>query len=269
VGAYRDPVGGHWQLMASLPIDRIEPTPFQRDLSDTHVKRLGDIVERMGRFLDPIIAVRTAEGAFWTPNGNHRLAAMRRLGARSILAVVVPDPSVAYQILAMNTEKGHNLREKAIEVTRMARSLSEFDQRAEKDYALEFEEPDYLTLGLAYEKRGRLSGGAYHPVLRRVEVFLDLPLAEALQIRSERAQKLIDLDDEVAVIVAALKVRGFTSPYLKAFVVARINPLRFRRGAKMEASEALDSMFKAADHFDAGKIKIADVVRVPAGPLEE
>ncbi|MGA2613912.1 MAG: ParB N-terminal domain-containing protein [Spirochaetia bacterium] len=269
VGAYRDPVGGHWQLIASLPVDRIEPTPFQRDLSDTHVKRLGDVVGRMGRFLDPIIAVRTAEGIFWTPNGNHRLAAMRKLGARSILAVVVPDLFVAYQILAMNTEKGHNLREKALEVMRMARSLAGIDSRAEKDYALEFEEPDYLTLGLAYEKRGRLSAGAYHPVLRRVEAFLDLPLPEALRTRTQRAQKLIDLDDKVANAVAALRERGFTSPYLKAFVVARLNPLRFRRGATMEADEALDAMFKAAERFDAGKIKMADLASAPPGPSEE
>ncbi len=269
VGAYRDPVGGHWQLIASLPMDRIEPTPFQRDLSDTHVRRLGDVVGRMGRFLDPIIAVRTPAGGFWTPNGNHRLAAMRRLGARSILAVVVPEISVAYQILAMNTEKGHNLREKALEVMRMARSLAELDPRAEKDYALEFEEPDFLTLGLAYEKRGRLSGGAYHPVLRRVEAFLDLPLPEALEARAERAQKLIDLDDKVTEAVSALRERGFTSPYLKAFVVARLNPLRFRRGATMDADEALEEMLGAAERFDATKIKMADLASAPPGPSEE
>ena len=190
VGCYRDPVGGHWHILASLPIQRVEPTPFQRDISKTHVERLGDVIGRMGRFLDPIIAVRTAEGTFWTPNGHHRLAAMRALGARCILAVVVPELSVAYQILAMNTEKGHNLREKSLEVIRMARSLAELDSRPEKDFALEFEEPAYLTLGLAYEKRGRLSGGAYHPVLKRVEVFLDEPLPDALRVRGELAEKL-------------------------------------------------------------------------------
>ena len=191
VGCYRDPVGGHWQIIASLPIEKIEPTPFQRDLSKTHVERLGNVIGRMGRFLDPVIAVRNAGGMFWTPNGHHRLAAMRALGARSILAVIVPELSVAYQILAMNTEKGHNLREKSLEVVRMARSLAgnatddrgrELDPRAENEYALEFEEPAYLTLGMAYETRGRLSGGAYHPVLRRVEAFIEKPLPEALAI---------------------------------------------------------------------------------------
>ena len=37
---YRDPVGGKPLILASLPVDRVEPTPYQRDASDTHVKRL-------------------------------------------------------------------------------------------------------------------------------------------------------------------------------------------------------------------------------------
>jgi ParB family chromosome partitioning protein len=269
VGAYRDPVGGHWQIVASLPTERVEPTPFQRDLSDTHVGRLMDVIGRMGRFLDPLIVVRAPQGNFWTPNGHHRLAAMRKLGARSVLAVVVPEIFVAYQILAMNTEKGHNLREKSLEVVRMARSLAQLEPRPEADYALEFEEADYLTLGLAYESRGRLSGGAYHPVLRRVETFLDSPLAEALQVRSQRAGRLLELDDKVAEAVAALKQRGFTSPYLKAFVVARINPLRFRRGATMSAEAALAAMASAIQRFDPGKVKIGDLASAPPGPAEE
>jgi ParB family chromosome partitioning protein len=269
VGAYRDPMGGFWHLVASLPTEKVVPTPFQRDLSDTHVAKLQDVIGRMGRFLDPIIAVRTPDGEYWTPNGHHRLAAMRKLGARSILAVVVPEMAVAYQILAMNTEKGHNLREKSLEVMRMARSLAEIDQRLEKDCALEFEEADYLTLGLTYEQRGRFSGGAYHPVLRRVETFLELPLAEALETRAQRAAKLLELDDAVAAAVAALKEKGLTSPYLKAFVVARLNPLRFRKGATMTADAALDAMLSAAQKFDAEKVKIGDLASAPPGPAEE
>jgi ParB family chromosome partitioning protein len=269
VGTYRDPAGGHWQVIASLPIDTVEPTPFQRDLSQPHVERLVNVIGRMGRFLDPIVAVRTPEGVYWTPNGHHRLASMRKLGARSILAVVVPEMTVAYQILAMNTEKGHNLREKSLEVMRMARSMAEIDPRPEKEYALEFEEPDYLTLGLAYEKRGRLSGGAYHPVLKRAEEFLAAPLPEALAIRAARADKLLALDDLVALAVTALKERGFTSHYLKAFVVARLNPLRFRRGAVMSADAALDAMMSAAQKFDAEKVKVGDLAAAPPVGAEE
>src|SRR5579859_6626865 len=87
VVAYRDPLGGHPLLVAVLPIDGIQPTPFQRDLSEAHHKRLAGVIEKIGRFLDPVIAVTAPGGGFWTPNGLHRLEAMRRLGARSITAL--------------------------------------------------------------------------------------------------------------------------------------------------------------------------------------
>src|SRR5262249_40414571 len=37
---YNDPFGAQPLLLAALPIDRVEPTPYQRDASDAHVKRL-------------------------------------------------------------------------------------------------------------------------------------------------------------------------------------------------------------------------------------
>lgn len=180
LAVYREPYGGRWLVMAALPIDLVEPTPYQRNLSDTHVRKLEAVIGKVGRFLDPIIAVRMAkpdyDAKYWTPNGNHRLSAMRTLGAKSIVAIVVPEPSVAYQILALNTEKAHNLREKSLEVIRMYRELAQLDGAPEDTYALEFEEPALITLGLCYEERPRFSGGAYHPVLKRVEEFLKKPL---------------------------------------------------------------------------------------------
>jgi ParB family chromosome partitioning protein len=178
--AFRDPLGGHWQVLAALPIERVEPTPFQRDLSDAHVTRLARVLDALDRFLDPIIAVRGAEGGYWTPNGHHRLSALRRLGARTVVALVLPEPELAYKILALNTDKAHNLREKSLEVIRMARDLAERDPRPETDFALEFEEPSLLTLGACYEKNGRFAGGAYHPLLKRVDAFLPDPLPRAL-----------------------------------------------------------------------------------------
>src|SRR5579875_3490810 len=121
IGSWKDPLGGHPLLLAVLPIDAVEPTPFQRDLSDAHHKRLADVIQKTGRFLDPLIAVTAPGGGFWTPNGRHRLAAMRRLGARSITALVVADRAIAWQILALNTEKAHNLKERSLEVIRIYR----------------------------------------------------------------------------------------------------------------------------------------------------
>lgn len=277
---YREPYGARWLLMAVLPIDQVAPTPYQRNLSDTHVRKLETVIGKIGRFLDPIIVVRAKpagasaneEGAakYWTPNGHHRLSAMRTLGAKSITAIVVPEAAAAYQILALNTEKAHNLREKALEVIRMYRELARLDEATEGSYALEFEEPALITLGLCYEERPRFSGGAYHPVLKRVDQFLDRLLHQALEVRRARAKTLLTLDDLVVQQVEALKTRGLTSPYLKSFVVARINPVRFRPkdAAPLSFDEAIERMSKAAAKFDPAKIKLEELARSGGAPAE-
>lgn len=279
---YREPYGGKWVVMAALPIDLVEPTPYQRNLSDTHVRKLETVIGKLGRFLDPIITVRApqeggrgVEGLkgyvkYWTPNGNHRLSAMRTLGAKSITAIVIPEAGTAYQILALNTEKAHNLREKALEVIRMYRELAELDHVNEEHYALEFEEPALITLGLCYEERPRFSGGAYHPVLKRVEQFFTKPLRTAMDVRRQRARTVLELDDLVVKQVEALKAKGLTSPYLKSFVVARVNPIRFRPkdAPPLSFDEALDRMTKAAAKFNPDKIKDSDLASSGGAPDE-
>lgn len=267
LGIYRDPLGSHWQILAALPIEKVEPTPFQRDLSDSHVGRLTDAIDRLDRYVDPVTAVPTANGLYWTPNGYHRLGAMRRLGAKAIVALVIPEVEVAHRILLLNTEKAHNLREKALEVARLAVALAELDDRPERDYAIEFEEAALITLGFCYEQNGRFAGGAYHPVLKRCDKFLSMKLPRALEVRRERAAKLLELNDAVTAAVASLKSRGFESPYLRAFVVARINPLRFKRG-EADFDETIDKMLGSARRFDAGKIRADQVARSGGAPEE-
>jgi ParB family chromosome partitioning protein len=265
LAAYREPLGGHALLFAALPVDKVERTPFQRDVSDTHVRRLTLAMDKTKRYLDPIIAVRE-EGRYLTPNGGHRLTALQELGAKSVLALVVPERAVAYQILALNIEKAHNLRERALEVVRMFRDLAGSLDPRESDLALEFEEPALVTLGFGYEARPRLSGGAYHPVLKKVDAFFDRPLSKTLAERERRAALLLELDDAVAEAVARLKARGFDSPYLKAFVVARVNPLRFMKGSAPPFEELLAQMTKRARGMDAGRIKGEDVARSGGAP---
>ena len=271
---YREPYGGHWVVLAALPIELVEPTPYQRNISETHVRKLEVVIGKIGRFLDPIIAVRIAKpdhlAKYWTPNGNHRLSAMRTLGAKSIVAIVVPEPSAAYQILALNTEKAHNLREKALEVIRMYRELAQLDSATEDTYALEFEEPALITLGLCYEERPRFSGGAYHPVLKRVDEFQQKALQTALSVRQQRAKTLLELDDLIVKQVEALKAKGLTSPYLKSFVVARVNPIRFRPkdAPPLSFDDALDRMTQAATKFNPDKVKMDDLAKSGGTPDE-
>src|SRR5687767_5987974 len=206
LAAYRDPIGKNPLIAAILPIERIEPTPFQRDVSDMHHKRLADVIDRTGFFLDPIIAITAPKGGFWTPNGGHRLAAMRRLGARSLTALVVPKRELAWQILALNTEKAHNLKEKSLEVIRIYRGLlDEDDSRSEKGFSYYLEQASLATLGLCYEKNGKFAGGAYNPIVKRLEEFSDEPIKTAIKAHEKTADSLMDLDEKVTAAVAKLK----------------------------------------------------------------
>ena len=270
VGAYSDPLGKNALLLAILPIERIEPTPFQRDLSQAHHRKLADVLDRTGMFLDPVIAVTAPERGFWTPNGRHRLEAMRRLGARAITALIVPKREIAWQILALNTEKAHNLREKSLEVIRIYRGLLDEDaKRAENQFAFYLEEASLVTLGVCYEKNGKFAGGAYNPIVRRLEKFSEEPLSKAIKGHEKHADMLMDLDARVAEVIAKLKARGFVSPYLRAFVVARVNPLRWIQGEPPPLEEVLKTMRERAAKFNTERIKQEDLANVGGAPDTE
>ena len=270
LAAYREPLGGNVQLFVALPVDKVEPTPFQRDVSDAHVRKLTIAMDKTRRYLDPIIAIRLENGGYHTPNGNHRLTALKELGAKSVLALLVTEPEVAYQILALNIEKAHNLREKAIEVARMYAELAVLQSaRKENEFALEFEEPQLVTLGFCYQERPRISGGAYQPALKKVDGFLARTLDNAIEERKRRAKLVLELDDAVSDVVAKLKARGLVSPYLKSFVVARINPLRFIKGDLPSFDELLATMTKRARGMKTEKIQTSDLSRAGGVPDEE
>src|SRR6185503_7114578 len=267
LAAYRDPLGRNALIAAILPLDKVEPTPFQRDVSDMHHKRLADVIDKTGFFLDPIIAITAPGKGFWTPNGGHRLAAMRRLGAKSLTALVVPKREIAWQILALNTEKAHNLKEKSLEVIRIYRGLLEEDSsRAEKGFAFYLEEASFVTLGLCYEKVPRFSGGAYNSIVRRLSSFSDDSINKAVKARTKHSEQLLDLDSKVAEAVAKLKAKGFISPYLKAFDVARINPLRWIMGEPPPLEEVLKTMRERAGKFNVDKIKQEDLASTGGAP---
>jgi len=269
LGCYSDPLGKNPLILAVLPLEAVEPTPFQRDLSDMHHKRLADVLDRTGIFLDPIIAVSAPEKGFWTPNGRHRLEAMRRLGAKAITAIVVPKREVAWQILALNTEKAHNLRDKSLEVIRIYRNLIEEGAgKSEKDVAYYLEEPSFVTMGLCYEKNPRFSGAVYNSFVRRLTEFSEAPLTKSLREHEKTSEMLLELDEKVADVVKRLKAKGFVSPYLKSFVVARSNPLRFMKEAP-ELHDLIKTIRGKVDRFNVDKIKQEDIVASGGAPDED
>ena len=262
-------------LTASLPLAAVQPTPFQRDLSPTHAKRLAEKIDETGSFLDPLIVVRGEDGRLWTPNGRHRLAAAKMLGLRQITALVSPDESLAYRILALNTEKAHNLKDKSLEVVRMARNLAKRDgRRHETEFGAQFEAAELLTLGITYDKNPRFAGGAYSSFLKKVDRFIDRPLTTSLRERAGFAARLQEIDTQVKRIIAALQTRGFKSPYLRNYVVARINPVRFHKTKKgdtkavMPIAQALTRMAAAAKKFNLESVSGSDLAWVAVGAQE-
>ncbi|HEX4618902.1 MAG TPA: ParB N-terminal domain-containing protein [Steroidobacteraceae bacterium] len=272
LGAYRDPLGGRALLIASLPLAAVQPTPFQRDLSPTHARRLAQKIDETQAFLDPIIVVRGDDGRLWTPNGRHRLAAVKVLGMKQITALISPDEGLAYRILALNTEKAHNLKDRSLEVIRMARSLAKSRGREpEAQFAAEFEAPELLTLGIVYESSPRFAGGAYSAFLKKVDRFSERGLAVSLRQREDHGARLEEIDARVKSLIAALQARGFKSPYLRNYVVARINPVRFHKAKKgvtappMPLAQALTRMAAAARTFNVGSVSNSDLAWVAVG----
>ena len=193
------------------------------------------------------------------------------LGLKQVTALVSPDEDLAFRILALNTEKAHNLKDRSLEVIRMARELAVRKKRAkESEFAAEFEAPELLTLGIVYEENGRFAGGAYSPFLKKVERWSSKTLPQSLRERQGFASRVVEIDVEVKRIIAELQDRGFKSPYLRNYVVARINPVRFHRAKKgdtkppMAIGAALTRMATSAKKFDVASVRSGDLALVAA-----
>jgi ParB family transcriptional regulator, chromosome partitioning protein len=262
LAVYREPVGGHWQAFCLLPIDAVAPTPYQRDLSPAHAKRLTEVVKKIDRFVDPVVVVSPRPGVYWTPNGHHRRTALEKLKAEWVPAILVPEPEVAYQILALNTEKAHNLKEKSLEVIRMYRGLAEEQPRtSEDDWGFQFESPHFITLGVVYEENRRFAGGAFAPILKRVDKFLKGTLKTTLGEREERASRVKAADAALAGAVAALKKRGIKHPYVKNYVLARTSPLTRARKTLPSFDQTFTKLVAAIEAFDVSAVKYQDIQR--------
>jgi ParB family chromosome partitioning protein len=260
LASYREPAGKKWHLFVLLPLPLVKPTPFQRDLSPAHEKRLREVITRLKRFVDPIVVVSPAPGVYWTPNGNHRRAALEATGASYISAILIPEVEVAYQILALNTEKAHNLKEKSLEVARMYQALYDADaSRRENEFSFELEQAHFITLGFVYAERARFPGSAFAPILRRVDRFLRASLRNAHPRRIERAFQVRSAEETLSSKVREIQERGVRHPYLKSYLVARCNPLTRARKEIPEFEEALEKLRRNLDRINPAKVRLDQV----------
>ena len=262
LAAYREPVGKNWQIFAILPLGRVQPTPYQRDISKAHLERLKKAITKLDRFVDPVVVVRGGDGSYWTPNGNHRRAVLEKIKAATIPAIVLAEPEVAFQILALNTEKAHNLKEKSLEVIRMYRGLlKEEPRRHEDSFSFQFEEAYFATLGLLYEAHPRFAGGAFGSILRRVDRFQKEPLKAAYRERERRAALVEKASGILDRKVEKVKRRGIRHPFVKNFVLARCNPLTRSRKTLPSFDTALKRLIQNLEQFDADAVRYDEVAR--------
>src|SRR5256885_6407285 len=68
----------------------------------TLFRSLTEAVRRVDRFVDPIVVVSARAGVYWTPNGNHRRVVLEKLKAEFVPAILVAEPNVAFQVLALD-----------------------------------------------------------------------------------------------------------------------------------------------------------------------
>ena len=242
LAVYQEPIGEHWQLFVLLPRAKVAASPYQRDVSPTHVKRLTEAVKRIDRFVDPILVVSPEAGVYWTPNGNHRRTALDKLKADYVPAILVPEPEVAQQ-----------------------------PSSTEDDWALQFESAHFVTLGLLYEQNKRFAGGAFAPILRRVDKFLKGGLRRGLDERIERAEMVRAADEVLAQVVAKVKKRGINHPYVKNYLLARTTPLTRARKTLPSFEQTFKKLRQNLEDFDVSKVRYDEIQRsaimmAPAGP---
>jgi ParB family chromosome partitioning protein len=139
--------------------------------------------------------------------------------------------------------------------------LQEESRRAEEDFAFQFEEAHFITLGLLYEKYPRFSGSVHAPILRRVDTFLKQALPKAYEERGHRAELVEAADKVLAEVVARLKRRGIVHPYVKNFVMARCNPLTRARKTLPPFDQTWEKVQTALEKFDVDTVRTEDIAR--------
>src|SRR5947207_8123724 len=259
---YQEPVVDEWQIFCLLPKEKVDASPYQRDSSPAHVKRLTEAVKKRDRFVDPIVVVSPGPGVYWTPNGNHRRTVLDKLKAEYVPAILVGEPEVAFDVLPLNTEKAHNLKEKSLEVIRMYRGAAEQKPTStEEDWQLQFESPHFITLGLLYEVNKRFAGGAFAPILRRVDKFLKVSLRKGLEERAERAELVRAADETLVQVVAKVKKRGINHPYVKNYLLARTTPLTRARKTLPSFEQTFKKLRDNLEEFDVAKVRYDEIQR--------
>jgi len=213
-----------------LPIEKLTVISHQRKPSTYHIKHLVNSIERIG-FIVPIIVVESDDGNYKIIDGQHRYLAAQELGIRELPTIVVPQ-KLAQLMMNLNIEKELNIREKsyvAINIYRQHLEMNPEMIESDPEIIDSIEQAYYVTLGIGYEKQEKLAGSSFENILKKCDFFLDEKLTDALKIREERAEKVLQANALVKEIAQKLKERGKWHPYVYQQIISYANPYKRKR----------------------------------------
>jgi ParB family chromosome partitioning protein len=207
----------------------LEVIGHQRKPRPAHLKALTASIERVG-FVTPLVVVERG-GTYVIIDGQHRFQAGVDLGVKEFPVVVVPE-KIARRMMSLNIEQGLNIRERSSVALSIYREmLEEYPNRAEDHGEIVdvIETAHLVTLGLAYERSGRLAGGAFEPILKKCDGFLDRPLKEAHETRQHRADTVVEAARRVRAVEDALKAKGAWHSMARYQIISYANPTKRAR----------------------------------------
>jgi ParB family transcriptional regulator, chromosome partitioning protein len=228
--AFTDPYRGRQLAVRILPVDQLSAIEHQRNPRPAHVQNLASSMERIG-FIVPVVAVEE-DGRFVVIDGQHRLQAAQSLDIKELPVIVVPR-DLAQRMMNLNVEKDLNIREKAFVSLGIYRAFLEQDpEMSESDPEIvdSIERAYYVTLGLAYDKRARLPGSAFEPLLKKCDTFLEDGIEKCLSIRGDRAGAVLTANGLVKKVTDQAKEVGAWHQYFQSQLLSYVDPYKRKRG---------------------------------------
>jgi ParB family transcriptional regulator, chromosome partitioning protein len=221
----------------------------QRKPRASHLKSLTSSIERIG-FVTPLVVVER-DGKFVIIDGQHRFQAATDLGVKEFPVVVVPE-KLARRMMNLNIEKDLNIRERCqIALSIYREFLEEAPNLKEDDGEISdtVDKAHYVTLGLAYEGNGRLAGGAFESVLKKVDGFTDKTVGEAYAIREQRAEQVLEAAKAVKRVEDAMKEKGIWHSMARYQIIAYADPAK-RARKPQEFEKAFPKFLKKLEELE-------------------
>ena len=136
-------------------------------------------------------------------------------------------------MMNLNVEKDLNIREKGTVSLGIYRKLHESTptlRESDPEVVESIETAYYVTLGLAYEKSGRLVGSAFEPLLKKCDFFLRRTIGSSYPVREQRAETVLRANSLVKDVIAHAKQMGAFHQYFQYQLISSIDPFKRKRG---------------------------------------